>query len=88
MALLVEVYRGEKVEKDKEEKSRAEEKMKKEKFSEMREKIAERIPKREVTFQNYHTDNLPATLFDALDHVMKGAKTSKYVSITLPAEIP
>ena len=38
MALLVEVYRGEKVEKDKEEKSRAEEKMKKEKFSEMREK--------------------------------------------------
>ena len=33
----------------------------------MREKIAERIPKREVTFQNYHTDNLPATLFDALD---------------------
>lgn len=56
--------------------------MKKEKFSEMREKIAERIPKREVTFQNYHTDNLPATLFDALDHVMKGAKTSKYVSLT------
>ena len=57
--------------------------MKKEKFSEMREKIAERIPKREVIFQNYHTDNLPATLFDALDHVMKGAKTSKYVSLTL-----
>ena len=40
----------------------------------MREKIAERIPKREVTFQNYHTDNLPATLFDSLDHVMKGSK--------------
>ena len=56
--------------------------MKKEKFSEMREKIAERIPKREVIFQNYHTDNLPAALFDALDHVMKGAKTSKYVSLT------
>ena len=64
--------------------------MKKEKFSEMREKIAERIPKREVTFQNYHTDNLPATLFDAFDHViaLEGAKTSKYVSLTLPAEIP
>ena len=88
MAILWRRYRGEKVEKDNEEKSRAEGEMKKEQFSEMREKIAERIPKREVTFQNYHTVFLPATLIDALDHVMKGAKTSKYVSFTLPAEIP
>ena len=53
--------------------------MKKEKFSEMREKIAERIPKREVTFQKYHTVFLTISQQHYLmhlinDHVMKGQK--------------
>ena len=65
--------------------------MKKEKFSEMREKNSREDSQKRGDFPEIShclSDNLPATLFDALDHVMKGAKTSKYVSLTLPAEIP
>ena len=67
--------------------------MKKEQFSEMREKNSREDSQKRGDFPEIShclSDNLPATLFDAFDHViaLEGAKPSKYVSLTLPAEIP
>ena len=62
--------------------------MKKEKFSEMREKNSREDSQKRGDFPEIShclSDNLPATLFDAFDHVMepwRGQKTSKYVSLT------